>query len=160
MGGGKFKSNFWTQNIKIPLYGYTLCLIYVLTKNSKNRKSRFSLKPEVRSIWEWKPFSYTETKSLIILIPNLGMLTTRGRHKVVCPVLVKNALQRHHVTACTSYYHRCAQFFMHIQMAYSVFVEKISPKTLCFWSIIIFRLKRPNQGWARAGFRVQESVKF
>ena len=75
-------------------------------------------------------FSDTETQSLIILIPNLGMLTPRGHRKLVHRFLAQNALQRHHVTACTSYYYCCAQFLMHIPKIYTVYIENFFPKTL------------------------------
>ena len=34
------------------------------------------------------------------------------------------------IVTCTSYYYRCAQFLMHIQITYTDFIRKKIPKTL------------------------------
>ena len=44
MGESIFEPDFWTQRIKIPLYGHTFWLIYLLTIKVKNRKSHSGVK--------------------------------------------------------------------------------------------------------------------
>ena len=125
-----FEPDFWTQRIKIFLFEHTFCLIYLLNIKLKNRKSRFGLKPEVRPISKIGQRDYTKNQSQIILIPNFCMFTSRRHRDLVPRFQVRNALQHHHVMTCTSYYYGCAQFFMHIQIAYTEFIRKKIPKTL------------------------------